>query len=93
MINIAEHVLRGPIGILPRIEGGRHIVISEGNGDVYRIPMGRDLHKEVHGALGRDDEELAAEAERQRAASEIVLPGQGADVSAVAGNNGHGRPG
>lgn len=89
---MAEHVLRGTIGILPRTEGGRHLVVQEDNGDVYRIPMPPKLHAEVAASLARSDEELATEAERQRAASKIVRPGEGAEIGAPAGANGHGAP-
>jgi hypothetical protein len=90
---MAEVVLRGTIGILPRVEGGRHVVISEDNGDIYRIPLPPKLHKEVTEALGRSEEELAAQAERQHAADKIVLPGEGAAAGAGTGTNGHGGPG
>lgn len=92
---MAEHVLRGTIGILPRPEGGRNVIVQEENGDIYRIPMPESLQHEVAEALGRSDEELAAEVKRQQSAERIVLPGRGRDAKEPVGAspNGQGRPG
>jgi hypothetical protein len=72
---MAEHVLRGSVGVIPRAEGGRHFLVQEDNGDFYRIPLPPQLHDQVAQALAMSEEELEGEVERQHAAAKLVLPG------------------
>lgn len=88
---MAEIVLRGALGLIPRAEGGRHLLVQEDNGDVYRIPMGESLFDQTAAAFAMTVEELEEHAtdqrEQQSAKEKIVLPGQGAPTDAAV--NGH----
>lgn len=73
---MAEIVLKGDVNLAGGDEESRHLLLADG-GNLYRIPISSEGAKKLGAMLVLDDEQLAAESAKLRAAERLVMPGNG----------------